>query len=182
MEGGPPTGSIFSVSHSNCVKIRSNCVHQSIEQSQVRKKAKNKAERGARTVKRGEGGPHTLGGFHLSGPCLLALPNRLGDPVNGGRKKKKKSKKKKEKKEKWAHTGGGLAWARSRPFSGQFPSFCFQMMVLGLKNRIEKKWKRKTKKWCTHRQNGGGVHPWAQSCPFLIEIASKCVLIVCISL
>ncbi len=94
--GGPPTGSILPVSHSNCVKTRSNCVYQSIEQSQVRKKAKKKRKGGGTHREEGRGGPtHTPGGFHLSGPCLLALPNPLGDPVNGGRKKKKKSKKKK---------------------------------------------------------------------------------------
>jgi len=83
----------------------------------------------------------------------------------GNRIEKKIEKEKKEIVDAQAKWKGGFsqapvpstAGARSRPFSGRFPSICFQRMVLVLKNRIEKKSKRKTKKWCTHRQNGGGV-------------------------
>src|SRR6267378_685146 len=100
---------------------------------------------------------------------LMDLRNRIG-------------KKLKKKKKKWSTHGQngrgvmvstcpGTAGARCRPFSGRFPSFCFQRMVLDLKNRIEKISKRKTKKGRMHRQNGGGVHPRAQSCLFPIQIA-----------
>src|SRR6267378_8314942 len=58
--GGPPMGSILPISHRNCIKMCSNCVYQSIEESQVRKKAKKKSRRGGGTHhEEGRGGTHT---------------------------------------------------------------------------------------------------------------------------